>query len=293
MNNIEQLQQDKALWNEPSLEVSEEDLAAGFDDFSRRIGRETHRTQVRRGFSLAGVAAACLLAGLSAGLFLRPAAPEAAETAWSECVTEYGSRDTVALPDGSRVILNSGSRIFYPSAFPGGQRTVFFSGEGFFDIARDTLHPFLVRSGETLVTVTGTRFNFQSYLEDATQTLSLLDGTVEVRFREDGSGVHLTPGHTACYDKQTGEVSLFESGGLEGHLWTEGEFDAYHKSFSQIAHELERRFGVRIIFRNHAVEDKVFYAGFVNNESVDEILEALNFEQQFKIERIENNIYIL
>ncbi len=67
--------------------------------------------------------------------------------------------------------------------------------------------------------------------------------------------------------------------------WFKGEFNAYHVSFAQIARDLERRFGVKIVIRNAKVGEEMFYASFVNDEDVDKILSKLNVDGIFKIKR--------
>ena len=54
--------------------------------------------------------------------------------------------------------LNSASKLKYPVAFTGGQRKVFLEGEAYFEVAADTVHPFLVETSGMSVTVLGTGF---------------------------------------------------------------------------------------------------------------------------------------
>jgi ferric-dicitrate binding protein FerR (iron transport regulator) len=65
----------------------------------------------------------------------------------------------VDLPDGSRVHLNRGSEIIYPSRFRGELREVKVTGEAFFDVVPNRDKPFVVEGGNARIRVTGTSFN--------------------------------------------------------------------------------------------------------------------------------------
>ena len=70
-----------------------------------------------------------------------------------------GKREQVVLPDSSRVWLNSGSVLIYPSIFVGDRREVYLSGEGYFEVEKNAEQPFIVKARTLNVEVLGTRFN--------------------------------------------------------------------------------------------------------------------------------------
>ena len=85
------------------------------------------------------------------------------------------------LPDKSKVWLNAGSSLRYPSRFTGDERTVYLSGEGYFEVQSDRLHPFYVSVNEKMkVKAHGTKFNVKAYANDANITTTLTSGKVEV-----------------------------------------------------------------------------------------------------------------
>ena len=76
--------------------------------------------------------------------------------------TEISSADKikeVLLPDGSQITLNQNATIKYPKEFSDNNRTVEFTGEAFFDIAKNTAKPFIIKTNKAEVTVLGTSFN--------------------------------------------------------------------------------------------------------------------------------------
>ena len=66
----------------------------------------------------------------------------------------------------------------YPVAFTGGQRKVFLEGEAYFEVAADTVHPFLVETSGMSVTVLGTGFNVMAYPEEMEAAVTLVHGEV-------------------------------------------------------------------------------------------------------------------
>ncbi len=115
-------------------------------------------------------------------------------------VIPYGSRSVVTLSDGTRVWLNAGSRLIYPSKFVDKSREVFLVGEAFFDVKENKNQPFVVKTIDVQVEVLGTRFNVMAYPEDFAVQTVLEEGSVEIKSNGAGrkeKGLTLEPGHMA------------------------------------------------------------------------------------------------
>lgn len=135
-----------------------------------RIGKPQ---RVQRWYS-AGLAslAATLLLAVALLLWWRPAAveqgPERNFTASYQ--TAVGEQRTVALTDGSRIVLNTDSRI--EIAYRDNLRHIeLLSGEGLFDVAKDAARPFQVQVGERIVEAVGTAFSVHRGSADAIEVL--------------------------------------------------------------------------------------------------------------------------
>ena len=95
--------------------------------------------------------------------------------------TPRGGQYQIRLPDGSKVWLNAASKLIYPVSFNGrGQRVVELSGEAYFEIFKNKLQPFVVKSKNQEVTVLGTHFNINSYSDEPGTKTTLLEGSVQV-----------------------------------------------------------------------------------------------------------------
>lgn len=99
---------------------------------------------------------------------------------FNQLIVPFGKRSQIIFSDGSKVWLNSGSRIVYPPVFNGVNREVFLEGEAYFEVAKNVNKPFIVRTSDFKIKVLGTRFNIQAYKNEGEQTTVLLEGKVNI-----------------------------------------------------------------------------------------------------------------
>lgn len=91
--------------------------------------------------------------------------------------TELGGHATVPLADGSKIELNTNTKV--RAALAEEQRTVWLDrGEAYFDIARDPTRPFVVMAGDRKVTVLGTKFSVRR--DGDRITVAVAEGKVRV-----------------------------------------------------------------------------------------------------------------
>ena len=112
---------------------------------------------------------------------------------------------TITLPDSTKVWLNRYASITYPKTFADDRRIVSISGEVYFEVAHDTSRPFTVDGKWLNVTVLGTKFNFNSS-EYKENTVSLLEGKIEVTPGKNKDGVVLSPGQKVLFNPQNGRM---------------------------------------------------------------------------------------
>lgn len=108
----------------------------------------------------------------------------------------------VELPDGSRVWLDSASRISFPSRFSGRKREVYLTGAAFFDVRKNPEQPFLVYAGELVTRVLGTSFRVQAYEGAGKARVIVRTGRVSVSTREKEEPVVLLPDQVVTLDRQ-------------------------------------------------------------------------------------------
>ncbi len=288
----EMLEMEKAIWNEPSEFIPEEDVMEEYDMFRQRTGRVRRKLHIKYAFISAAAACALFMIGLTAGMLSRSSEPEVLVAQWNETYADYSHTRKIVLEDSTVVWLNSGSRLLHPDTFIGSERTVYLTGEAMFEVSKNAEKPFIVKFDNSAIRVTGTKFNVKSYVEDDMQIITLMEGGVDVFMDGMETVFTLKPGNVLSYVKSTKYLNMYNVDHNEFPAWYKGEFDAYHMNLGQIAKDLERKFNVDIVFRNSELTGIMYYASFVNAESVDMILKSLNYDNSLKIERCGNTIYI-
>lgn len=183
-----------------------------------------------------------------------------------------GKREQVVLPDSSRVWLNSGSVLIYPSSFIGQTREVYLSGEGYFEVEKDASLPFIVKARTLDVEVLGTRFNLFAYPEVGHIATTLEEGSVRINLLdEDDRSYRLSPDQQLVYYTDSGSVDLKRVVSSDYSDWRAGGLILDNYSFSDIIHILQRTYGVTIHLQTSAYNDNQITVHFNKNESLENV----------------------
>jgi transmembrane sensor len=165
-------------------------------------------------------------------------------------VIPYGNRSVITLADGSKVWLNAGSRLIYPSRFVDKTREVFLTGEAFFDVQQNQ-QQFVVKTVDVNIKVLGTRFNVSAYPEDYAVQTVLAEGKVEIKRTgalRNEKGVNLEPGYMAYFNRKTQQTQTQLVNVNHHTLWTEGLFSFSNTDFNRIIKKLERYYNIQFQF---------------------------------------------
>lgn len=158
-----------------------------------------------------------------------------------------GGEFAVELADGTRVRLNSDSELRYPVRFGGGERRVYLSGEGYFEVVRDERRPFVVEACGTEVEVLGTTFNVCAYAEEAEVATTLVEGAV--RFSAGEGSVDLLPGEQGVAD-DGGKVEKREVDVYAYVAWQKGQFVFRHRTLEDVMRVVCRWYNVEAVFED-------------------------------------------
>ncbi|MBL1407211.1 FecR family protein [Sphingobacterium faecale] len=123
-----------------------------------------------------------------------------------QLVIPRGGTYQVILDDGTKVWLNSDSKLRYPNRFEGTARRVQLEGEAYFEVAKDKNKLFIVDGGKQEITVTGTQFNLNTYKDEPMTTTTLVEGQVRIADLSNGHTAVLAPGQQAVSGKRGLEV---------------------------------------------------------------------------------------
>jgi len=189
-----------------------------------------------------------------------------------------GVRSQLVLSDGSKVYLNAGSRIEYPSQFTGDSRNVTLTGEAYFEVAHDSQRPFRVNANDFFVEVLGTKFNINAH---QINTVALLEGSVRVTKNATNVDTILRPGKQAKIGENDDEISVSSFDELKVFGWTSGKLVFDDASFDEVISRLERWYGIQIFVNNRPVDIDWSYNGQFDNETLKNVLLNLNTVREF------------
>ncbi|PZP49832.1 MAG: hypothetical protein DI598_06970 [Pseudopedobacter saltans] len=195
----------------------------------------------------------------------------------------------VVLQDGTRVWLNAGSSLSYPSRFTGPERVVELTGEGFFAVAKDTKHPFRVHCQGTVTEAIGTAFNVEGYHEAVTTTL--VEGRVKVS--SPTGQAFLDPGHSTTFNsKSMPQTTTTDTSLATG--WKNGNFVFLHTDFQDVMAQISNWYGVDIAYRDGFQPKGVSFTGEMSRkEPISKLLSLMEMTgiASFKVSGNTLNIY--
>ncbi len=205
---------------------------------------------------------------------------------------EYGDKTMMYLPDSSRIWLNSGSKIIYNNDFNSNSRELYLEGEAYFSVKKDLEHPFLVHTQKGLkVEVLGTEFNLNAYPEEASASVTLVNGSLQVNTQN--KFLILSPNQKVVYSTESEQMNLEELSDLAPEVeWKNGKLIFKNESLEELEKKLERWFDVQIEFSDDLVKTRRF-SGSLGRESINEVISYFGSSQyvDYKIEG--NNIIFL
>lgn len=216
-----------------------------------------------------------------------------AVTEWNDLTVAHGQRETILLSDGTRLHINSGTRVVYPTDFEGDKREIFVSGELFAEVAKNPDKPFIISAGDVHVQVLGTQFNLRAYNNLETVEVALVEGSVLFKTRTDRKEI-LKPGEMVQYNRKTQEVHR-DTFSAEQYKCPakHGGFYFCNLPLSDIVKELEYYFNTPIILLNGELGKSKYIAYFTNGETLDEILNNLNADGQMSVTRSEGGVILI
>lgn len=207
-------------------------------------------------------------------------------------VNPMGMQSSIILSDGTKVFLNAGTTLSYPTVFVSKNRTVEVTGEAFFDVAHDAKRPFIVKTEDLNVRVRGTKFNVKTYKEENNIEITLEEGKVEVQ-KEGLQLFHsVMPGEQLSYDKTTQKFQSRQVNLNHYITWKEGKFYFERMTFGDIIRQLERRFDVDIYITSNSLKQTHYTGDFVRGENLEQILRVMTIDKRIRYKIEGDQIYI-
>lgn len=164
---------------------------------------------------------------------------------YNQLIVPKGKRSSIVFGDGTKLWVNSGSRIVYPISFEKDKREIYVEGEVYLEVTKDKTRPFIVSTNKMNIAVLGTSFNVTAYTTDKEQSVVLVTGAVEVN-TDSNKKIALTPNNRLTYtggqlDVENVDASLYVS-------WVEGLYIYNSEKLGTILDRLSRYYGKTITY---------------------------------------------
>lgn len=236
-----------------------------------------------------------------------------------ELIVPSGEKSQLILADGTRVWLNSESKLIYPLIMKGRERKVVLEGEAYFDVTKLKNSHFVVYTQDIKVKVLGTKFNVKSYPKDKTIETTVVEGAVRVEADKNKmkfSPILLKPAERLIYRKEPmknisnnstlndNRVTINEVPSLNQEIiishvntdnitcWKDHLLVFDNETFEEIALKMSRWYKVQIDILDAELKTQRYTGKFINNESLKQVLEAIKLTTPIKYTINQNYVQV-
>jgi ferric-dicitrate binding protein FerR (iron transport regulator) len=209
------------------------------------------------------VAAIILLVFITGALLYMLKKTSSSSTTYTLVANDGRQIKKVLLPDSTSVTLNLYSSLSWSDDYNQKDRRVILTGEAFFDVHKDPLHPFIVKTGNLETRALGTAFNIESYTADSEIRVSLIRGRVRVEDRMDTAQYTiLNPGQMTRYCKKDHVQYLSAIPVNNITAWTTGSLVFNNIPLSEALDRLGKRYQLQMKYSQKQLEGKMITAVF-------------------------------
>ena len=202
----------------------------------------------------------------------------------NEIYAPEGQISEFKLVDGTRIWLNSGTRIKIPGSFSPKNRILSIEGEAFFVVTKDPLHPFYVNTRELSIKVLGTSFNVSAYESEKNSEITLIEGKVGIKEIEGERLARLLPGQQLVYEKATGAKIRREVDTSPYEAWRDGKMIFKDRTLAYIAERLERWYNVEINFDDQQISHLKFTGTILKSKPLSQVLDIITLSAPIRFD---------
>lgn len=215
----------------------------------------------------------------------RPASRMGEKEVMNKIIVPTGGEYNLILSDGTRVYLNAESVITFPKHFTGERREVTLEGEAYFHVTASKEHPFIVKTKDMDVMVTGTEFNLKAYPDEMNVQTTLLQGVVTVFSGfEKKEKVEIKPNQQAEWCRRSVKMRVREVDPDLFMAWKNGRFIFRQDRLEDIMRTLARWYGVEVVYLDESVKSMLFAGKLDRSEEITPILDVLRTTDKLSVD---------
>lgn len=226
------------------------------------------------------VAAFLLIPILGIGIFYWVSQYNQSVGQYTETIAPRGQKSQIVLADGTKVWLNSDTKIKYPGNFSRNQRDVYLDGEAFFEVSKNPHQPFVVHTSMVNVKVLGTKFNVKAYADENQIETSLFEGKINLSMNNSSSGSpvekEVKPGQSFVYSKTDHQlvVNKFPQDEING--WKKNQLIFKDDTFSNLVRKVERWYDVKVVYDEKQFNDRRLTVELYEGERLDRLMSIIS-----------------
>lgn len=190
-----------------------------------------------------------------------------------------GSSSSLILADGTKIWLNSGSSLTYPTQFDTDSRRVSIDGEAYFEVAHDLKTPFIVLAENTQIKVLGTEFNIATNIKSDDIFTTLVSGSVEVN--TNNKNIILAPGMQSASNKSSGSLKSYAVDVRQVLAWKEGYFRFHDDDIETVLDKIKTWYNIDEYDIQHHTTDR-FSGSVLRTRKLSELLSQLEKISNYK-----------
>ncbi len=195
-------------------------------------------------------------------------------------IMPFGKNSQITLSDGTKVWLNAGSQLLYPSVFTRKTREVLLIGEAFFEVTHNRERPFIVRTEHIDIEVLGTSFDVSAYTDDKFFETVVVNGKVGVELKKAGLGsgrekIILQPNQRIVIDKVEGDSKVSEVDVSLYTSWKDGMLKFETENLDKILRKLERYYNKKILIKDSSLGGYKISGKLDLKASMEEVLDVI------------------
>jgi transmembrane sensor len=205
--------------------------------------------------------------------------------------TPRARQQKLSLPDGTIVWLNAQSSVKFPSAFTTAKREVVITGEAYFEVAKDAIHPFVIHVNEAAIEVLGTHFNVMAYSNESALETTLLEGSV--KFTTGKNEVLLKPGQQSQVAFGS-NIRVKNNADIEQIVaWKNGIQSFNNADIKAIMRQVERWYDVDVEYKG-TVSSRQFSGDIPRDAKLSELLKLFDVNKiHFNIDAEQKKLIVL
>lgn len=189
----------------------------------------------------------------------------------------------ITLSDGTKVTLNSGSKLVYPIAFKSDTRKITLDGEAYFEVTKSD-KPFIVECNGIEVKVYGTKFNVNSYNPEMIKT-TLFEGSVGVKssITTDNNEHLLKANQSLELSPTNGTFTLKTIDTDRYKSWVNGYFYANGETLENMLLSIGKWYDLNFEYMDYSKKNIALVGVFDRDLPLDKILKTIEEVTNVKI----------